>query len=253
MNIAAITGASSGLGVKFLDAIIRKYPNLDAYWIIARRIDRLEALAKKYPSKKIVPIEANLSNETSCVKIKNKLKTEQPMIKIFINNAGYEKSGPFSSMHERDILNMISVNIKGMTMIQRICLPYMQAGSFGIITCSVSAFAPVPNQAIYAASKKYAYYFGKALREELYKKEINILLLCPGNMDTEMNPKGKGRQSQKISRLPFLDMEKLTIKALELAEKGRGIYTPGWFYKGYQVVSKMLPSAWMIKMTGWFY
>lgn len=60
MNIAAITGASSGLGVKFLDVIIRKYPNLDAYWIIARRIDRLEALAKKYPSKKIVPSELGI-------------------------------------------------------------------------------------------------------------------------------------------------------------------------------------------------
>ena len=40
--------------------------------------------------------------------------------------------------------------------------------------------------------------------EELLAKKINVLLLCPGNMDTEMNPRGKGR----------------------------GVYTPGWFYKG---------------------
>jgi uncharacterized protein len=253
MNIAIITGASSGLGVKFLDAITRKYPTLDEYWIIARRTERLEALAKKYEPKKIVSIEADLSDEKAYVKIADKLKKEQPLIKVLINNAGYEKSGAFSSMQEKDILSMIAVNIKGMTMMQRICLPYMQTGSFSIITCSVSAFSPVPNQAIYAASKKYVYYFGKALREELLAKKINVLLLCPGNMDTEMNPKGKGRQSQKINGLPFLDMEKLTMKALELAQKGRGVYTPGWFYKGYRVVSKILPSAWMLKITGRFY
>jgi uncharacterized protein len=179
MNIAVITGASSGLGVKFLDAIIRKYPALDEYWIIARRTERLEALAKKYELKKIVLIEADLSDEKTYLRIADKLNTEQPIVKVFVNNAGYERSGAFSSMQEKDILSMISVNIKGMTMMQRICLPYMQAGSFSIITCSVSAFSPVPNQAIYAASKKYVYYFGKALREELLAKKSMCCFYVP--------------------------------------------------------------------------
>ena len=253
MNIAVITGASSGLGVKFLDAIIKKYPNLDEYWIIARRRDRLETLARKYAPKKIVPIEADLSDENAYAKIADRLKLEQPNVRNLINNAGYERSGAFSSMQEKDILNMISLNIKGMTMMQRICLPYMQAGSFSVITCSVSAFVPVPNQTIYAASKKYVYYFGKALREELLAKKINVLLLCPGNMDTEMNPRGQGRQSQKINGLPFLNMDKLTWKALELAERGKGVYTPGWFYKGYRITAKLVPSAWMMKIVKKFY
>lgn len=50
---------------------------------------------------------------------------------MLINNAGYEKSGKFVDMGQEDILNMISVNIKGMTMIQRIILPYMQKGRKG--------------------------------------------------------------------------------------------------------------------------
>lgn len=253
MNIAVITGASSGLGVKFLDAVITRYPNLDEYWIIARRRNRLESLAKKYAPKKIVPIQADLSDEKAYAEIAEKLKSENPTVRVLINNAGYERSGAFSSMRENDILNMISVNIKGMTMMQRICLPYMRAGSFSVITCSVSAFAPVPNQTVYAASKKYIYYFGKALREELATRKINVLLLCPGNMDTEMNPRGHGSQSQKINGLPFLNMERLAVKALELAEKGKSVYTPGWFYKGYRVVAKVVPSAWMLKIAGKFY
>ena len=176
-----------------------------------------------------------------------------PKVKVLINNAGYEKSGKFVDMGQEDILNMISVNIKVMTMIQRINLPYMQKGSYTIITCSVSSFAPVPNQTVYSATKKYVYYFGKALREELLDKDINVLLLCPGNMDTEMNPKGQGQQSQKINKLPFRDMSEITAKELEKAEKGKGVYTPGMFYKSYRVVSKIFPSLWMMKLAKKFY
>lgn len=252
-DIAVITGASSGLGVKFLEAVVNRYPQMDEYWILARRKERLDKLAGKYKNKKVVAIEVDLSNESSYDGLIKRLENEKPKIKVLINNAGYEKSGKFVDMGQEDILNMISVNIKGMTLIQRIILPYMQKGSYTIITCSVSSFAPVPNQTVYSATKKYVYYFGKALREELLDKDINVLLLCPGNMDTEMNPKGQGRQSQKINKLPFLDMSKITAKALEKAEKGKGVYTPGMLYKSYRVVSKIFPSLWMMKLAKKFY
>ena len=246
MKIAVITGASSGLGAEFLNTVINEYPNLDEYWIIARRKDRLEKLAQKYKTKRIVTVTADLSDMESYKGIAELLKQAHPVIKVLINNAGYAKSGAFSQMESSDILNMISVNIKGMTMIQKICLPYMRAGSFTVITCSVSSFVPVPNQAIYSASKKYVYYWGKALREELIGKDINILLLCPGNMDTEMNPKG---QDGKAGGLPFLDMKKITLKALKKAARGSAVYTPGAFYKLYRVTGKLAPSSLMVKIV----
>lgn len=248
-DIAVITGASSGLGVKFLEAVVNRYPQMDEYWILARRKERLDKLAGKYENKKVVAIEIDLSNESSYDGLIKRLENEKPKVKVLINNAGYEKSGKFADMRQEDILNMISVNTKGMTLIQRIILPYMQKGSYTIITCSVSSFVPVPNQTVYSATKKYVYYFGKALREELLDKDMNVLLLCPGNMDTEMNPKGQGRQSRKINQLPFLDMSEITAKALKKAEKGKGVYTPGMFYKSYRSVSKIFPSLWMMKMV----
>lgn len=253
MKIAIITGASSGLGVKFLEAVISKYPNLDEYWIIARRKERLDELANKFKEKKIVCIEADLTSEQSYKDIENRLENDKPIVKVLINNAGYEKSGYFADMNNSDLQNMINVNIKGMTIIQRLCVPYMGAGSYTVITCSVSAFVPVPNQTVYSASKKYVYYFGRALRAELSAKKINVLLLCPGNMDTEMNPKGQARQSKQINKLPFLDMEKLTKKALEKAENGKAVYTPGGFYKFYRIAAKVLPSSIMIHFVKGYY
>ena len=51
MKIAVITGASSGLGIEFLRAAVTLYPEIDTYWLIARREDRLEALKPQFPEK----------------------------------------------------------------------------------------------------------------------------------------------------------------------------------------------------------
>ena len=62
-DLAVITGASSGLGVKFLEAVIHRYPQLDEYWIIARRKERLEELASELEVKTTI-INLDLSSFT---------------------------------------------------------------------------------------------------------------------------------------------------------------------------------------------
>lgn len=254
MNIAVITGASSGLGVEYAKTIIDNYSNgLDEIWLIARRKDRLEKFASEYPQIKIRPVPLDLSIDHSYEELDELLKKENANVEILVNNAGYERSGMFAEMKNEDILSMINVNVKGFTMINRIFLPYMKKGSIGIMVCSISSFIPVAKQAVYSASKAYVRYIGRAIRQEVYKDGINILTMCPGNMDTEMNPKGGTSQSDKVDQLPFLDMKVITKKSIELAKKGDAIYTPGGLYKFYRFASKVLPSAWTVKIIGRMY
>jgi uncharacterized protein len=49
MSIAVITGASSGLGVCYIDAVTKLYPEIDELWMIARREERLKKVAEKIP------------------------------------------------------------------------------------------------------------------------------------------------------------------------------------------------------------
>ena len=253
MNIALITGASSGLGAKYADTVIRKYPKLDEIWLVARREDRLEAYAAAHPEVRIRPVVLDLSADASYQELQEMLTEQKAVIRVLVNNAGYEKSGLLEDMDERDILAMIDLNVKGFTMVNRICLPFMRKGSIGLMTCSISSFTPVPNQAVYSASKAYVQYLSRALHEEVRNKGIRILMMCPGNMDTEMNPKGQGRQSSRINMLPFLDMNVITEKSLELAEHGKAVYTPGVFYKFYKVSSKLLPQALMTRIAAQSY
>ena len=94
-DIAVITGASSGLGVKFLEAVVNRYPQMDEYWILARRKERLDKLAKKYENKKVVAIEIDLSHESSYDgliqkrwKMKNqKIKDADQIMQVMKNQA----------------------------------------------------------------------------------------------------------------------------------------------------------------------
>lgn len=250
MKIALVTGASSGLGREFVKGIGEKYPDLDEIWAVARRSGRLEELAAGDSSRRIRPVTADLSCETGYCLLEELLEKEQPEIRAVINNAGFERDGRFHEMDREHILNTIHVNVQGCSMVPWLCLPYMKSGSFLITTGSVASFVPGAGQAVYSASKAYTGFLARALHEELRPLKINSLLICPGNMDTEMNPQVRDASEKgKSNYLPYLNVPKLVRRALEKAERGTAVYTPGLFYKAYHGVSKLFPQALMVKLA----
>ncbi|MWV62590.1 SDR family NAD(P)-dependent oxidoreductase [Helicobacter saguini] len=122
--------------------------------------------------------------------------------------------------------------------------------AFIVMVGSVSGFAPIPNQAVYAASKGYIEYFSKALAFELKDSNVNVLLFCPGNMDTEMNSRADTiSRGGKFSKLPFLNIKKETRIILQKAERGEKIYTALPFYKFYRFLSKIIPNNIIMKFN----
>ena len=124
----------------------------------------------------------------------------------------------------------------------------MHEGSYQIITGSIGSFAPLPWRAVYSASKAYVRFFARALHEEERKCGVNIMLLSPGKMDTAMFHQNS-TDSGNMSIQPYLDLDKVTVKAMEKAERGCATYTPMVFYKMYRVLAKIVPSALMVKFT----
>ena len=54
MTAAVITGASAGLGAEFTRQLVREFPDIEEFWLIARRVGKLEELAQQFPEKKFV-------------------------------------------------------------------------------------------------------------------------------------------------------------------------------------------------------
>ncbi len=247
MSVAVITGASSGLGVCYVDAVTKLFPEIDELWLIARREDRLKAVAQKYPEKNCVIIPMDMADRNSYKMLEARLKEANPQIKVFINDAGVSFGAPFEDMELASMLKIIDLNCKGATVITKVCLPYITNGGTILEVSSTSAFVPNTNLVVYSASKSYLSALCLGLREELKARRINVCAMCPGFMLTEMT---KPELTKGQSRLPVIDPAVAAFKSLKAAKKGRAVYTTGAFYKGYRLLAKLVSHGLLIKFTG---
>ena len=106
MNVAVITGASSGLGKFYVEAVTKE--SYDEIWIIARRKEILEQIAKD--NKKIKVLALDLTKESDLEAYKNELQNASANVKLLVNNAGFGKLGDFDAMAQGDCGGMVDLN-----------------------------------------------------------------------------------------------------------------------------------------------
>lgn len=242
MNIAVITGASSGLGKCYVDAVL-KLNKYDEIWLIARRRERLEEIAEQNSNAKFRILPLDLTRDEHLQVYKSELEQKGATIGLLINNAGYGKLGDFDKMEANHCKGMIELNCVALTNVLNLSLPFMKRGSAAINVCSIAAFTPNPRMAVYSSTKAYVYSLSKALRFELKKRGINVLAVCPGPMETEFLALADiaPGSSKTFDSLPRVNPVKAAEKSVKAALKGRGIYTPKGFYKFYRTLSKLIP------------
>ncbi len=246
MAIAIITGASSGLGTAYVDAVTKVFPEIDELWLIARREERLKQVAGNYPDKKCEIIPLDLSDMGSMATLQKKLQEERPEVRLLVHDAGVCISGTFESMPLEKALSMIDLNCKGAVAVTKTCLPYIADGGTIVEVSSTSAFVPNTGMILYGATKSLVYEICIGLRQELKGRRINVCAVCPGMMATEMT----ASPSKGQSRLPYVDVNKAAVNSLRAAKRGRAVYTTGAFYKFYRVLAKLLPQTFMVKFAG---
>lgn len=250
MKIALLTGASSGLGCAFAKYIGQIFPEIDEVWALARRKDRLEALAGRISTTRIVPVECDLTQEAGIAAIKARLDAEKPEIMLLINNAGCGFHGAFAQSNAEEQLRCIQLNVTALTALTRIVLDYMPAGGRVLNTCSIASFAPNANMAVYSASKAYVSFFSRALNEELRPGGRSSTAVCPAPMQTEFLTVGHIEGNSKtFERLPYCDVDRVAKGALRAAKKRRRIYTPRLFYKFFRLLARILPDSIMLSLT----
>ena len=170
MNIAIVTGASSGMGREFV-LQLSDYIDVDEIWVIARRADALESL-KAEVSVPVRPIVLDLCEESSFADIENLLIAEKPNIKLLVNAAGFGKFGAYHKVSLTDETRMIDLNCKAPVLMTRLCIPYMEQGSHILQLDSLSAFQPVPYITTYGATKAFILSYSRAMNRELKSRGI---------------------------------------------------------------------------------
>ena len=247
MKIAVITGASAGLGREFLRALPDFYPDIEEYWLISRSREKLENAAKDVSVPvKIFPLDLTL--DESYGRLEREYDMLKPDIALLINNSG---CGFLGNVGDGDLwkqTSMIDLNLKGLTAVTHLSIPYMTRGSRIINISSIASFCPNPRMTVYSATKAYISAFSLGIGDELKECGITSTAVCPGPMDTDFIVKGgiKGH-SKTFETLPYCSPEKVARGALKAAKKGRSVWTPTLFYKFYRFVAKIVPVKLMMK------
>lgn len=250
MKTAVITGASSGLGTEFLRQTVDVFPEIECFWIIARRRDRLEQLAAEYPQRSIVCLPLDLCDTMSFAALAEKLATERPEVALLINNAGCGYLGNLGEVETATQTRMIDLNLRALTAVTNMVIPYMARGSRILNVSSIASFCVNPRMTVYSASKSYVSAFTLGIAEELRPKGITATAVCPGPMKTEfLDVGGITGNSKMFAALPYCDQVQVVSGALRATRAGRTFYTPKAFYKFYRAVAKIVPAKAMVKLT----
>lgn len=254
MKTAILTGASSGLGRELAKAIPHFFPDVGEIWLVARRIDRLSALAEsitdEFENITAVPICMDVSTEDFPQRFSEILAEKQPDIVLLVNCAGVGYLGSFDTSALSEQLGMVNVNVRALTALTHICLAYMKDGARIINIASIAGFAPNPRLSVYSATKHYVKALSFALSHELRDRNISVTAVCPGPMATEFVDVGRiSGRSKTFESLPYTDPHKAANSALKASIKRKRIVTPGIFFKFMRVLCKILPSRLMVYFT----
>ena len=183
MNIAIVTGASSGMGREFVRQL-SGYVQVDEIWAIARRAEALETLKAESPVP-VRPVSLDLCESSSFAALEQLLDAEKPNIRLLVNAAGLGKFGSYSRICVEDDVRMIDLNCTALVRMTRLALPYMTSGSHILQLDSLSAFQPVPYITTYGATKAFVLSYSRAVNRELKKRGIRVMAMNPGWVKTE--------------------------------------------------------------------
>ncbi len=242
MNIAIVTGASSGMGAECVKRITKVYNRLDEIWIIARRLDRLKQLTDISDSVRIRPIAMDITNEGHINAFIECLKDVKPQIRMLVNSAGMGVIGRFDDESLNDELNMVDLNCRSLTAFTKICLPYMRRNSRIINFASAAAFLPQPEFAVYAATKSFVVSFSRALNRELKTRGIYVTCVCPGPVATEFFTVAEKHHSMPAyKKLALVRPEAVVEEAFNdsLHKKSVSVYSLPM--KAFRFFTKVLP------------
>ncbi len=226
-QIALITGASAGIGAEFARQLAANGTNLI---LVARRLDRLNELAREIQAKHAVKVEAlqaDLATSDGIERVERRI-AEEATLDLLVNNAGFGGGkGSFPEREVSDHLKMIDVHIAATVRLTRSALPGMIARGRGAVInlASTAAFSPFSGP-MYSGTKAFLVMFSENLQSELKDKGICVQALCPGMTHTEFHEVAAIDKSI-VPKTFWMTAEQ--VVRISLRRLGHGVVCiPGW-------------------------
>ena len=189
-RVAAVSGASSGLGQQMARAFAKQGANLA---IMARRVERLESFKKELEKEykvKVIAIKCDVTNTDEINAAAKQVEKEFGKVDILLNCAGSAKNNDTLNMTDEEWDFTIATDETSVFKMTRAFGNIMKKNNYGRIINIASIYGLVGNAEIptiaYHASKGAVVNFTRAAACELAKDGITVNAICPGFFYTEL-------------------------------------------------------------------
>lgn len=225
-KVVWITGASSGIG----EALAKAFSKAGAKLVLSsRRVTELERVKQslQLPAERVLILPLDLSETTQASSQTQRILDTFGRIDILVNNGGvsqraYTKDTPLDI--DRQIME---VNFFGTVAVTKSVLPVFlkqQSGQI-IVISSISGKFGFYLRSAYSASKHALHGFFESLRMEVEKDNINVLIVCPGKIQSNISVNaitGTGEKHNKMddSQAQGLPADECAAQILKGVEKG---------------------------------
>jgi uncharacterized protein len=213
--VALVTGASSGIGKAFAEALAAM--GLDLV-LVARRLERLEELAARLTKEHGVIATAcqiDLAQPTAAQQMLD--VTRSLDVGLVVSNAGFGMKGEHASNDPNAMTDMLMVNCNVPMLLSHGFIPRLRRrGKGGIIfTSSIEALIGCPYSAAYSSSKALVNALGEGLWAELHPEGIDVLTLCPGATESEAAAKQGIDLSKLQNVMPAGEVARLSLENIQ--------------------------------------
>lgn len=185
---AIVTGGTRGIGREIARTLAQNGANIAINY--RKYNQEVESLIEELKSfgVKVVACKCDVSNEEEVINFIKEVKDKFESIDILVNNAGITKDGLIIRMSEKDFDDVIDVNLKGTFNTTKAVSSIMVKQRYGKIIniSSVVGVAGNAGQCNYATSKAGVIGFSKSVARELAARNINVNVIAPGYINTDM-------------------------------------------------------------------
>ena len=244
---ALVTGASSGLGEEFA---LQLAPRVNHLVLVARRDSLLQDLAgrlrERFPMLGVSLFVADLTVPGERLRLVVALAESGLVPDLLVNNAGLGDYGDFAAAEWPKLESMLRLNIEALTHLTHALVPGMIRNGGGAIiqVSSLASLLPIPDFAVYAATKAYVTSFAEALRIELREHGIPVLAVCPGPVHT-----GFGEVARRDETLPgiparewfYVPKQQVVAESLNALSRNQARVYPGLKTAAAALVLSALP------------
>lgn len=253
---ALVTGASAGIGKAYADILASQGFQLV---LVARRVERLEALAARFNTAYGIPVEvlpADLSTEEGVARVEHRLAAGD--IDFLVNNAGYDVFGNFAQIPIEKALGLIRCLELATVRLTRAVLPGMLDRRRGAVVnvSSIGAFGPKRKDSIYVASKAFVNRFSESLALELKGSGVRVQSLCPGFTLTEFHDAPEYAPYHIKERVPawlWMKPEQVVTASLQALGNDRVICVPGTINQAIAVAAQTGLSRFLMRILASFF